>query len=133
MAVDSSACNTVINLKHLTAFEDHVMETETPAMQENFSAANGEEVDNWTGQDDAQVAMVSGVSKNRDYQGLLLRLMVSERPAGDEEGRCEIGPGPGSTHTRQHSVGPAITQTTDQSFWTPPFRQRASHPHTERE
>ena len=31
--------------------------------------------------------MVSGVSKNRDYLGLLLRLMVSERPEGDEEGR----------------------------------------------
>ena len=28
--------------------------------------------------------MVSGVSKNRDYLGLLLRLMVSERPEGDE-------------------------------------------------
>ena len=30
---------------------------------------------------------MSGVSKNRDYLGLLLRLMVSERPEGDEEGR----------------------------------------------
>ena len=38
-------------------------------------------------QDGAQEAKVSGVSKNRDYPGLLLRLMVSERPQGDEEGR----------------------------------------------
>ena len=40
-----------------------------------------------TEQDDAQVAVVSGVSKNRDSLGLLLRLMVSERPEGDEESR----------------------------------------------
>ena len=39
------------------------------------------------GQDDAQAAMASGVSKNRDYLGLLLRLTVSEGPQGDEEGR----------------------------------------------
>ena len=47
---------------------------------------------NEAGQDDASVAMVSGVSKNRDFLGLLLRLVVSERPEGDEEGRWRGSP-----------------------------------------
>ena len=46
VAVDSGACDNVINPKDLAAYEDQVMETEASANQVNFLAANGEEIDN---------------------------------------------------------------------------------------
>ena len=47
VAVDSGACDNVINPKDLIAYEDQVMETEASANQENFLAANGKEIDNY--------------------------------------------------------------------------------------
>ena len=64
VAVDSGACDNVINPKDLAAYEDQVMETEASANQENFLAANGEEIDNYG------EVKVPAVTRERTLRGI---------------------------------------------------------------
>ena len=62
--MDSGACDNVINPKDLAAYEDQVMETEASANQENFLAANGEEIDNYG------EVKVPAVTRERTLRGI---------------------------------------------------------------
>ena len=47
LAVDSGACDNVIDPKDVSAYEENVKETEASRNNENFLAANGEEIPNF--------------------------------------------------------------------------------------
>ena len=47
LAVDSGACDNVIDPKDVSAYEEDVKETEASRNNENFLAANGEEIPNF--------------------------------------------------------------------------------------
>ena len=96
VAVDSGAWNNVINPKDLAAYEDQVMETEASANQENFLAANGEEIDNYG------EVKVPAVTRERTLRG------ITFQAAGVSKGLLSVG--------KMNENGHAVVFDGDMSF-----------------